>query len=187
MACNLPADIKWFKQVFKNIRKKYGHLDAVINCAVTNPSVSHFILIPSNIVSQAYKTNVFGLMTICREAVKIMMRKKFGRIINLGSMAAKHEIVGDSIYASSKSAIHTFSRVLAKEVYSNGITCNVVAPAAIRTDLSVDMDQVVLNEALGRNAIKDYGEMEDVSNLTDWLLKDESNAITGQIIYLGGA
>lgn len=178
---------KEVKQTFSAIRKKYAQLNVVINCAAISPAVSHFILMPSDSVEQAYKTNVFGVMNVCREAVKMMMKKNQGRIINIGSMAAKHEIVGDSIYASTKAAVNTFTRVLAKEVSRNGISCNVVAPAAIDTDLAHGMNQEILKDILGRNAIQSYGQMQDVSNVVDWLIQDSSSAITGQLIYLGGA
>lgn len=175
------------RQAFSSIRKKYLKLDVVINCAAISPAVSHFMLMPPDSIENAYKTNVFGVMNICRESVKLMMKKNYGRIINLGSMAAKHEIIGDSVYASTKAAVNTFTRVLAKEVYKNGITCNVIAPAAISTDLADTMNQDILKEILNRNAIQQYGKMEDVSTTVDWLIQDSSTAITGQIIYLGGA
>lgn len=175
------------KQIFKEIRRKYSKLDVVINCAAISPSVSHFVLIPPGSIENAYRTNVFGLMNVCREAVKVMMKNNQGRIINVGSMAVKHEIIGDSIYAATKAAVNTFTRVLAKEVNKNGITCNVIAPAAIQTNLSDSMDQSILNDLIQRNAIKGFGKMSDVSNATDWIIQDSSSAITGQVIYLGGA
>ncbi len=175
------------KEAFKTIRKKYEKLDVLINCAAINPSVSHFILTPTTAIEKAYRTNVIGLMNCCRESIKLMMKNNFGRIINLSSMAAKHEIIGDSVYAPTKAAINSFTRVLAKEVNKNGITCNVIAPAAIETDMSTNMNQDILQKVLDRNAITNYGKMDDVSNTTDWLIKESSNGITGQIIYLGGA
>jgi len=109
-----------------------------------------------------------------------------GKIVNIGSMAAKHEVEGESLYTSTKAAVVSFTRVLAKEVNRYGITCNVLAPAAIPTELSAQVNQEKLKEVLSRNAISDYGKFSDVSNATDWLIKDESNAVTGQTIYLGG-
>ncbi|MBL0305007.1 MAG: SDR family oxidoreductase [Chitinophagaceae bacterium] len=107
-------------------------------------------------------------MLFCREAVKIMGRKKFGRIINLGSMASKHEVPGEALYTSSKAALNAYTRVLAKEVNRQGITVNVVAPSAIRTELSEKINQAALAEVLSRNAINDYGSFEDVSNAIDF-------------------
>jgi 3-oxoacyl-[acyl-carrier protein] reductase len=180
------GDEKQVKQAFNEIRKKYGRIDIIINNAAINPSISPFVLIPADTIKNVYTTNVFGLMNSCREGIKLMIKNNNGRIVNLSSMAVKHEIYGETIYTSTKAAITSFTRVLAKEVYKNGITCNVIAPTAIPTDLSLSIDQNALKEVLNRNAINNFGRMEDISNTIDWLIKDESNAITGQVIYLGG-
>ncbi len=76
---------------------------------------------------------------------------------------------------------------MAKEVYPYGITCNVIAPSVIKSDLSDAIEQDILQSVLNRNAIPKMGKMEDVSNTIDWLLRPESDAITSQVIYLGGA
>jgi len=173
--------------IFKSIRKDFKRLDFVINNAVANPTDISIALIPYNTIDYIFRVNVFAPILICREAVKIMSRNKFGRIINIGSMLTKHEIQGTSLYTTTKSAINTFTRVLSKEVYNFGITANVVAPSAIETDLSENVRQDILIDVLSRNAINKYGNLSDVSNSIDFLLKPENQAITGQIIYLGGA
>ena len=101
-------------------------------------------------------------------------------------MAMKHEVKGESIYAASKAAIATFTRVVAKEVYSYGITCNVISPSAIDTDLMKNINKDALKDVLSRNAITDIGKLEDVSNAIEWLIKSDVKAITGQTIFLGG-
>ena len=89
-------------------------------------------------------------------------------------------------YTASKAAIVSFTRVVAKEVYSYGITCNVISPSAIDTDLMKNVNKDALKDVLSRNAIPEIGKLEDVSNTIEWLIKSEINAITGQTIYLGG-
>jgi 3-oxoacyl-[acyl-carrier protein] reductase len=122
----------------------------------------------------------------CREAIKIMGRNKFGRIINLGSMATRHEVAGEALYTSTKASINAFTRVLSKEVFNLGITVNVLAPSVIETDLSKAINKGALMDVLKRNAIKQYGNLIDVSNTIDYLIREESNSVTGQLIYLGG-
>ena len=172
--------------VFKYIRAERKRLDILINNAAINPAIVSAALLPYETIQKTYKVNVFAPMLFCREAVKIMGSKKFGRIINLGSMASKHEVPGEALYTSSKAALNAYTRVLAKEVNRQGITVNVVAPSAIRTELSEKINQAALAEVLSRNAINDYGSFEDVSNAIDFLIKEDSKSITGQIIFLGG-
>lgn len=180
------SDEKNIQLIFSHIRKEYKKLDVVINNAVSNPANISSALLNYKSIEETFRVNLFSTMIICREAIKLMVRAKSGRIINMGSMVTKHEEFGGSLYTPSKAAVNSYSRILAKEVYRSGITVNVVAPSAIETDLAKNSDQEELIKALSRNAIKEYGKMEDVSNMIDFLIKGESSALTGQIFYLGG-
>jgi len=173
-------------KVFSFIRKQFGYIDVLINNAAINPAIMSAALLPYESIQKAYKVNVFATMLFCREAVKLMSRKKFGRIINIGSMASKHEVPGEGLYTSTKAAVIAYTRVLAKEVYKQGITANVVAPSAIETELSKQINVNALKEVLLRNAIHKMGEFSDVSNVIDLLINEESSSITGQVIFLGG-
>ena len=173
--------------LFKSIRKDFQRLDILVNNAAINPAIISGALLPYSTIENVFKVNVFAPMLFCREAIKLMLRNKSGRIVNIGSMAAKHEVAGEALYTSTKSALNAYTRVLAKEVSQMGITVNVVAPAAILTELSQKINQTALKEVLSRNAIQEFGEFTDVTSTIDFLIKAESNAVTGQIIYLGGA
>lgn len=172
--------------IFRFIRQEHKALSVLINNAAINPAILMGALLPYDTILKAFKVNVIGSMLFCREGIKLMMKSKFGRIINLGSMASKHEVPGESLYTATKSAMNAYTRVLSKEVYKMGITANVIAPSAIDTDLSSQINKEALNEVLSRNAIGHFGEFQDVTNVIDLLIKPESKAITGQIIYLGG-
>lgn len=174
------------KKMFTEVRKQYGRLDVLINNAGVNYALSPILLVPYESALKTVEINLLGTFLMSREAVKIMMKNSFGRIINFGSMAGKHEVKGEAIYTASKTAIVSMTKVIAKEIYSYGITCNVISPSAIDTDLMKNVNYNALKEVLSRNAIPDLGKLEDVSHTIDWLIKSKSNAITGQIIYLGG-
>jgi 3-oxoacyl-[acyl-carrier protein] reductase len=174
------------KKMFSWIRKTFGQLDILINNAAINPLISLSLMTPVEVVLKALNVNFVGTFLTSREAIKLMRKGSFGRIINFGSMAVKHEVEGEAIYTASKAAVSAYSRVLAKEIYSLGITCNVVSPSAIETDLMAAVDNDALKDVLKRNAVKNLGQMEDISNIIDWLIKPESSAITGQVIYQGG-
>jgi len=175
------------KKMFTEIRKKYGRLDVLINNAGVNYAHSPLLLVPYESALKTVEVNLLGTFLLSREAVKIMKKKSFGRIVNLGSMAVKHEVKGEAIYTASKAAIVSLTRVIAKEISSFGITCNTVSPAAIDTDFIKNINTNALNEVLSRNAIPNVGSLKEVSNTIDWLINAESSAITGQSIYLGGA
>ena len=185
--CADIADEAEIKPLFSHIRKCYGRLDVLINNAAHNLALGPVMLVPFESARRTLETNVLGTFLMCREAGKLMMRRKHGRIINLGSMAVRHEVAGEAIYTASKAAVIAFTRVLAKEYFPYGVTCNVVAPSAIETDMLDQIDKSALNDVLSRNAIPGIGKMEDVTNTIDWLLRPESSAVTSQVIFLGGA
>jgi 3-oxoacyl-[acyl-carrier protein] reductase len=174
-------------RLFREIRTKYGRLDIVINNAAVNPAIGLSMLTSRSAATETMMTNVLGTFSVSREAAKLMMRGKWGRIINFSSMAVRHELAGEAIYSASKAAVQTLTRVMAKEFYRYGITCNAIAPAAIETDMMKAVPRNALRDVLARNAIPEMGRLEDVSNTVDWLIQPGTQAVTGQVIFLGGA
>lgn len=181
------SDEKAVKKMYGEIRQTHGRLDVLINNAGVDLSFAPILLVPYKSALRTVEINLLGTFLMSREAVKIMMKNSFGRIINFSSMLVRHEIKGTAIYTASKSAIISFTRVMAKEVYGYNITCNIIAPSAIKTDLMDSVDKDVLKDILKRNAIQELCKTEDISNAIDWFIKTTSNSITGQIIYMGGA
>jgi 3-oxoacyl-[acyl-carrier protein] reductase len=179
------SDERAVKTMFAEIRKA-GGLDVLINNAAVNPAIAPAMLLSTAGLMKTIETNIVGTFLLAREAAKLMAQRRFGRIINMSSMAVRHNVGGEAAYTLSKAAVTAFSQVFAKEIYGHGITCNVVAPAAIPTELSAAVDAGALQLILARNAIPAMGEMSDVSNTIDWLIRRESHAVTGQVIYLGG-
>jgi len=184
-SCDITQE-KEVKLMLTDVWKKHRRLDILINNAGVNLTLLPVLLVPYEKARKTVEINLLGTFLVCRESAKLMMKHRFGRIINFSSMAVKHEVKGEAIYTASKSAIISFTRILAKEVFSYGITCNVIAPSAIKTDLMNAVDQSELQKILESNAINELGEMTDVSNTIDWLIRPESEAVTSQVIYLGG-
>lgn len=174
-------------ELFRLIRLKHGRLDVAIGNAACNPALSLSALTSGVAAQEVLTTNVLGSFLVCREAIKLMMRRGTGRILNLGSMATRHEVAGEALYTASKAAINAMTRVLAKETAGYGITCNVLAPAAVETDAMMQVDPVHVQALLQRNAIQAMGSMAEISEVVDWLISPAAAAITGQVIYLGGA
>lgn len=173
--------------MFKQIKEKYQSLDYLINNAGINTANSITLLTSMASAKSTLITNVLGTFVMTREAAKLMMRNRFGRVINFGSMATRHEVEGEAIYTASKSAIHSFTRVVAKELQPFGITCNVISPSSVQTDLMALVDPIKLASVLARNAIPRNGTFQEISTVIDFLLSDDGSSITGQNIFLGGA
>ena len=182
------ADITDEDQVhsmFASVRKRHRRLDVLVNNAGI-ASLNHALLTPGSAASDVMATNFHGTFLACREACKIMQRRKFGRIVNFGTVAVPMHLEGEAIYAASKSAVVTFTKVLAREVGPYGITCNVVAPSPVETDLIRAVPKDKIDSIVARLAIHRLGRFEDVANVIDFFVKPESDYITGQVIYLGG-
>lgn len=181
------TDEKAVKELFSAIRKTWGRLDVLINNAAINQTLAPVMLVSYQAAENTIKTNFLGSFLMSREAGKLMMKKGYGRIINFGSMAVRHEEKGEAVYTASKAALISFTRILAKELYPHGITCNMVSPAAIATDLLENIDSAALARVLERNAIPETGTVDELIHTLNWLMDQNSQQITGQNIYLGGA
>ena len=114
------------------------------------------------------------------------MKKKFGRIINFSTIAVPLNLEGELVYSSSKSAIEKMSKIMAKELSKFNITVNTIGPTPIDTDLIKVVPRDKVTEILNQQTIKRFGKFDDIANVIDFFIDDNSSFITGQKIYLGG-
>ena len=173
------------KNMFKQIRSNGNGLDILINNAGV-ASMNHTLLTPLSTVNKLMQTNFNGTFLVSREAIKLMQKKRKGRVVNFSTVAVPLNLHGEAIYAASKSAVETLTRVMAKEVGELGITINAIAPTPIDTDLTRTVPKKKLEELVNQQSIKRMGNFEDVLNIIDFYLKPESSFVTGQVLYLGG-
>lgn len=174
------------RNVMQSIATRYGRLDVVVNNAGV-ASMNHSLLMPVATADRILETNVTGVFLVSREAARLMKRRRYGRIVNIGSVAAQLRIEGEAMYAASKSAMLTFTQIFAREVASFGITCNVVAPTPVETDLIRSVPKDKIDRLVDSLAIKRLGTFDDVANAVDFFASPKSDYITGQVLYLGGA
>jgi len=179
------TDESQIKKMFASIRKRHGRLDIAVNNAGI-ATMNHILLLPEKAALKIMDINLKGTFLICRESAKLMKKHLFGRIVNFSTIAVPMQLEGEAIYAASKSAVTTFSKIIAKELAGFGITCNVIGPAPIQTDLIGSVPQDKIDQIVDRLAIHRMGRFEDVVNVIDFFVKPESDYITGQVLYLGG-
>jgi 3-oxoacyl-[acyl-carrier protein] reductase len=173
------------KEMISSIRKRYGRLDIAINNAGI-ASMNHVLLSPESMAYKIVQTNLIGTFIVCRECAKLMKKHKYGRIVNFSTIAVPMLLEGEALYAASKSGVTTFTRVVAKELAEFGITCNVIGPTPILTDLIKAVPKEKIANIVNNLTIKRLGQFEDVANVIDFFIRPESDYITGQIVYLGG-
>lgn len=172
--------------LFRSIRREHGRLDVVINNAANTSTRALIALTPMTAAVEVLAVNVLGPLLVCREAVKLMLRRRYGRIVNVGSAVTEQQIEGEALYTASKAALHAMTCVLAKEVGEHGITCNVVAPGLVETETMAALDSAELRAAMARNALPEVSSPADVATAIDRLVSPAAAGITGQIVYLGG-
>ena len=169
----------------RSLKKELGGVDALLNNAGI-ASMNHALLTPVETVNRILSTNVVGTFLFCREMAKLMRSKKSGRIINFTTVAHPLNLEGEAIYAASKAAVESLTRILSRELAELGITVNAVGPTPIQTDLIRGVPQNKMDALIQRQAIRRLGEVRDIINAVDFYLRPESDFITGQVLYLGG-
>lgn len=185
--CVDVVDEAGVQRLFQHIGTRHGRLDAVVNNAGI-ASMNHVLLTPLSTVRNVFGTNVFGTFLFSREAARLMIRGGAGgRIVNFATVATPWDLEGEAAYAASKAAVESLTRVLARELAPFAITVNAVGPTPVATDLIRSVPKEKIDALLARQAIHRMGEMRDITGVIDFFLKPESDFVTGQVLYLGGA
>jgi len=171
--------------LFRKIRQRSGRLDVVVNNAAVT-SMNHLLLTPASSVEKMLSVNVTGTFLVSREAARLMRKQKYGRIVNVSSVAVPLRLAGQAGYVASKASVESLSQVMARELAEFGITVNVIGPPPITTDMTRGVGKERMGHLVDAMAVKRLGTYADVTNVLDFFLRPESEAVTGQVIYLGG-
>ena len=169
----------------RDVRRQVGGVDALLNNAGI-ASMNHCLLTPGATVDRILQTNVVGTFLFCREFAKLMRRSEQPRIVNFTTVAHPLNLEGEAIYAASKAAVESLTRIMSRELAELRITVNAVGPTPVLTDLIKGVSSEKMDALIARQAIPRYGKAEDVINAVDFFLRAESDFITGQVLYLGG-
>jgi 3-oxoacyl-[acyl-carrier protein] reductase len=132
------------------------------------------------------ETNLNSVFRVSKACIKSMFRARWGRIITIGSVVGSSGNSGQVNYTAAKAGIIGFSKSLAQEMGSRGITVNVVAPGFIDTDMTEALPSLVKEEMLKRIPMKRLGSVEDIAQVVSFLASDAANYITGETIHVNG-
>ena len=136
--------------------------------------------------NEVMNVHLNAIFRITKRLLKPMLKKRWGRIINLSSTSAVLGNKGQANYAAAKAGIEAFSRSLASEVGARGITVNAVAPGFIKTDMTESNKGVSEEELIKQIPLGRFGESTEIAHLVNFLCSEESSYITGQTIHING-
>ena len=182
--CNL-AKHEDISNMFDIIPSEFEGIDILINNAgITKDNL--FLRMKEDDWDEVLNINLKANYSLCKMVIKSMVKKRWGRIINISSAVAKMGNTGQTNYAASKAAIEGFTRSLSLEVASRGITVNAVAPGFIKTEILDSIDPEKLETMAKSIPMGRIGDVRDISNIVSFLASDESSYITGQVLHVNG-
>jgi 3-oxoacyl-[acyl-carrier protein] reductase len=177
-----PAAVE---SMFSQVQERWGRLDILVNnSGVTRDSL--LMRMKEEDWDTVLDTNLKGAFHCSRAAVKPMMKQRGGRIINVSSVVGVIGNPGQANYCASKAGLIGFTKALAKEVGSRGITVNAVAPGFIMTEMTAQLPEDAANKIKAGIPLGIFGEPTDVSAAVLFLASDGANYITGHVLHVDG-
>jgi len=169
----------------ENVVAKWGRLDILVNNAgiIRDKLV---LAMSADEWNEVINTNLTSVFHFCQAAIRPMMSNRFGRIVNMSSVAADFSNPGQANYAASKAGIEGFSRCLATEYAKRGITVNCVAPGFIETDMTSAVVNAAGDKIKNSIPVRRLGQPDDIANSVLFLASNESSYITGQVLKVDG-
>lgn len=173
------------KNLMNKCKEVFGKIDILVNNAgITKDTL--IMRMKEQDFDSVIDVNLKGTFNCAKHASAIMLKQRFGKIINMTSVVGIAGNAGQVNYAASKAGVIGLTKSLAKELGSRGITVNAVAPGFINTDMTASLSEKVKEEASKNIPLKRLGDPEDVANLVGFLASDAANYITGQVINVDG-
>ncbi|MFO7997135.1 MAG: 3-oxoacyl-ACP reductase FabG [Dehalococcoidia bacterium] len=181
-------DVTRYEEVekfFKYIDTQYGGFEVLVNNAgIRKDSV--LAMMKESDWHDVMNVNLAGTFYMCKFAVMSLMRKRYGRIINITSVMERYSFEGQANYAASKAGLNALTKSLSKEVATRGITVNCVSPGFITTELLQDIPDKLRESYLARIPLKRFGGTEEVAACVLFLASREASYVTGSTLEVAG-
>lgn len=180
------TESKSIKDLILRIKKEQNRLDILVNNAGVMQDAILGMITDSQI-RNTFDVNVFAMINMIQYATKLMTRQKSGSIINMTSIMGVNGNSGQIVYSASKGAVISLTKSAAKELASQNIRVNAIAPGIIETDLLKNLSGEMYNEKISKVGMKRVGKPNDIAGTALFLASDLSNYVTGQIIGVDGS
>lgn len=179
------SDLAQATALIKTTTDTYGKIDILVNNAGTTRD-NVIMLMKEDDWDVVIRTNLKSAWNCSKAAVRAMMRKRYGRIINITSVSGIAGNGGQTNYSASKAGMIGLTKALAREVAARKITVNAVAPGFVLTDLTSDLPEEITSQLDAAIPLGRWGEIEDVAYATAFLASDEASYITGHVLSVDG-
>jgi 3-oxoacyl-[acyl-carrier protein] reductase len=174
-----------FTEVLESLASEYGGIGILVNNAgITRDKL--MIQMDDDDFDKVIGVNLRAAFVATRVAARSMIRNKFGRIVNISSVAGVMGQAGSANYAASKAGLIGMTKSIAREIGKKGVTANCIAPGFIQTGMTAVLSDLVKNAALEVIPVKRFGTVEDVAQAVAFLASDAAGYITGQVLCVDG-
>ena len=172
-------------QMFQTVTGEFGKLDILVNNAgITRDNLA--VRMSEEEFEQVIDTNLKGAFLCMKQAGLLMMKKRYGRIVNISSITGVHGNAGQINYCGAKAGMLGMTKCLAKELAGRNVTVNAVAPGYIDTDMTAVLPEKVKEAVLAQVPLKRMGKPEDIAEMVAFLVSDKASYITGQTMMVDG-
>jgi 3-oxoacyl-[acyl-carrier protein] reductase len=179
------VDAQSIDHVLTSIRAEFGEIDILVNNAgITRDNL--LMRMKDDEWQDILDTNLTSVFRLSKAVMRAMMKKRFGRIISIGSVVGTMGNAGQANYAAAKAGLIGFSKSLAREIASRGITVNVVAPGFIETDMTRALTEDQRAGILTQVPASRLGEAKEIASAVAFLASDEASYITGETLHVNG-
>jgi 3-oxoacyl-[acyl-carrier protein] reductase len=172
-------------ELIEEIASANGRIDVLVNNAgITRDGL--ILRMSDADFDEVINVNLRAVFAACRAASRPMMRARYGRIVNIGSVSGITGNPGQANYAAAKAGVIGLTKTIAKELGGKGITANVIAPGFIKTEMTNALGTSLEEEVVPRTAVKRLGEARDIASAVSWVASEGASYLTGQVIVVDG-
>jgi len=183
-ACDV-GDGEALNAVVEEVASTHGRLDILVNNAgITRDGL--ILRMSDDDFDDVIRVNLRSAFVACRAAARPMMRNRFGRIVNIGSVTGLVGNAGQANYAAAKAGLVGLTKTLGKELGSKGITANLVAPGFIETDMTTNLPQNLKDEVCKTIPTRRFGTADEIAHTVAYITSDGAGYLTGQVITVDG-